>query len=393
MGDQALMSMNRKYIAEYISTAIQADAAIAAPTNEAGQFSEQLNAIYYAHRAGGSAGAYKVWTDFRRTYPELEQLVKQAESLIHADDLRNLKIPTYLLPDYPLYSGAMNLIVGASGHGKSFVALDIASRLALHANVVYIAGEGLSGYAARWEAWKDYHQVKRANLYFYAEALQVMEQYQMEAFLDLLRSHKPALVIVDTLARSAVGLDENSAKDMGQFVAACDYLRIALETSVLIVHHSGKSGDIRGSTALYGAADAVITVAKIEGLVRVSNQSAHGGKNKYGEDTFEAWYKITPHSVDGLEGAVICPAEKLEDIASKVSDLQLKILAVLKDFADGAQVKDITPSFKSARSTVYSNLNKLVAAGFAKKEYERYLIAETGLEVLEIFGGDYDESE
>ena len=387
--------MNRNYVAEYISTAIRTDNPLPVPTADAGQFSEQLQALYFAHKAGGASGAFKVWTDFRRSYPELEQIVRQSEALIHADDLRNLKIPCYLLQDYPIYTGAMNLIVGASGHGKSFVALDIAARIALHANVVYIAGEGLSGYAARWEAWKDYHQVKSANLYFYSEALQLMEQFQMELFLDLLRSHSPQLVIVDTLARSAVGLDENSAKDMGQFVAACDYLRNQLETSVLIVHHSGKSGDIRGSTALYGAADAVITVAKMEGLVRVSNQSAHGGKNKYGEDTFEAWYKITPHEIEGLEGAVICPAEKLEDYASKVSDLQLKILSILKSYQDGALVKELLPHFKAGRSTVYNNLKKLVSQGFATKTYERFCIEEPGLEVLEIFGdgGETDADE
>ena len=48
-----------------------------------------------------------------------------------------------------------------------------------------------------------------------------------------------ALVIIDTLARTLPG-DENSAADMGRFVAGCDDLRRAAR-GIAIVHHEGKT--------------------------------------------------------------------------------------------------------------------------------------------------------
>ena len=77
---------------------------------------------------------------------------------------------------------------------------------------------------------------------------------------------EPALVVLDTWARSIPGADENSAKDTGEAVAAIDDLRIRLNTAVLIVHHTGKTGGTdRGSGALTGAVDTKLKLAKVNG--------------------------------------------------------------------------------------------------------------------------------
>ena len=56
-----------------------------------------------------------------------------------------------------------------------------------------------------------------------------------------------------------VGGDENSAKDVGRFIAAVDELRSVYKCASLTVHHTGKDGeDERGSSALRGAADAML---------------------------------------------------------------------------------------------------------------------------------------
>jgi hypothetical protein len=39
--------------------------------------------------------------------------------------------------------------------------------------------------------------------------------------------HRPALVVFDTLARSMVGGDENSARDMGQLIDGAEHVRQA----------------------------------------------------------------------------------------------------------------------------------------------------------------------
>jgi len=64
--------------------------------------------------------------------------------------------------------------------------------------------------------------------------------------------------VLDTLARSIPGADENSARDLGFFIANADAIARELEVVVIVVHHAGKSVErgMRGSSALHGAADA-----------------------------------------------------------------------------------------------------------------------------------------
>jgi AAA domain len=63
-----------------------------------------------------------------------------------------------------------------------------------------------------------------------------------------------------------VGGDENAAKDMGVFVAAADRLRQATGATVLLIHHHGKAGAVRGSTALVAAVDTILE-AKRDGTL------------------------------------------------------------------------------------------------------------------------------
>lgn len=79
---------------------------------------------------------------------------------------------------------------------------------------------------------------------------------ELVAELDAL-PQPPGLVVVDTLARAFAGADENSTKDMGAFVAACDELKARYRCAVMVLHHSGH-GDknrARGSSALKASLD------------------------------------------------------------------------------------------------------------------------------------------
>jgi hypothetical protein len=73
----------------------------------------------------------------------------------------------------------------------------------------------------------------------------------------------PGLIVVDTLARVASGVDENNARDMGAVVDGFDTLKRETRASVLVLHHSRKDGGSeRGSSALRGAADVMILCEK-----------------------------------------------------------------------------------------------------------------------------------
>jgi hypothetical protein len=75
---------------------------------------------------------------------------------------------------------------------------------------------------------------------------------------------KPGLIILDTMARTFGGGDENSASDMGAFVRNADLLKEELGTAILVVHHPGRNvkRGPRGSTALYGVLDTMMLMEK-----------------------------------------------------------------------------------------------------------------------------------
>jgi RecA-family ATPase len=106
---------------------------------------------------------------------------------------------------------------------------------------------------------------------FLGKPIRLLESEDIVDFGDSVEATgvTPALVVIDTLARNAVGLDENSAMDMGRLVGSCDSLRNRFDATVLLVHHSTKGGNgfaprLRGSGALEGACD-MIAVVKEDG--------------------------------------------------------------------------------------------------------------------------------
>jgi RecA-family ATPase len=93
--------------------------------------------------------------------------------------------------------------------------------------------------------------------------VQVTDVYQMNELVKLIQNkanevnEQFGLVIIDTLARSFGGADENQAKDMGAFISACDQIRANTGATLLIVHHSGVQDKerARGSSSLRAACD------------------------------------------------------------------------------------------------------------------------------------------
>ena len=85
---------------------------------------------------------------------------------------------------------------------------------------------------------------------------------------------QPGLVVIDTLARSFVGGDENSATDMGELVDAVQRIQTEVKCAVILVHHTGKKGgpqtQERGSSALRGAMDTMVRVGMSKRVVTIS---------------------------------------------------------------------------------------------------------------------------
>lgn len=183
----------------------------------------------------------------------------------------------------------LSMIYGAPGSGKSFITLDMALCQAhgiewqgmptKQGDVLYIAGEGVGGLGKRVKAWKMSHGLGASgHFHMLPLAVNFREQGDVEKLIYSIErlDRQWTCIYVDTLARALLGADENSATEAGLAVAAADALKQAFDCAVVFVHHSGKNSDrgARGSSAIIGAVEASIAVAKDEQTItmRVEKQ-------------------------------------------------------------------------------------------------------------------------
>jgi hypothetical protein len=136
----------------------------------------------------------------------------------------------------------------------------------MRSKVLYIAGEGGLGAAQRIKAWESEHNLNVGqDLWMITEAVLIgSKDRELWAWLaEQVRDQGIRLVIFDTLARMSLGLEENSASDMGNAVARFDRLRRDAECGVMVVHHTTRGATHgRGSTAILGALDSEVLISE-----------------------------------------------------------------------------------------------------------------------------------
>jgi hypothetical protein len=206
--------------------------------------------------------------------------------------------PVRWLIDKVLPVGSFSALYGPPGSFKSFHALHIAHCIATGTawmgnevteagGVLYIAGEGFGGVGARIKACKQHHQTE-AGAPIYVIRHQLNLRSSVEDFNALMLAVETLvmdtgidfkLIVIDTLARSFGGGDENSASDMMQFVVTCGHIqKIVQDAALMILHHSGKDSakGMRGSSALLGAVDTELELIRFEdsmkGIIRTAKQ-------------------------------------------------------------------------------------------------------------------------
>ena len=182
--------------------------------------------------------------------------------LLSPSGLRDLPEPEPLIENV-LDQGTTALLFGRFGSMKSFTALDWAccvasgkswqGRATKRARVLYVVAEGISGFAPRVDAWETGWRTKidDDSMRFYPRPINLLGR-DVDALASEVESGGYGLVILDTLARCMVGGDENSAKDAGIVIDSMTHLVHATPGSrgvVLSLHHSGKGGGVRGSSA------------------------------------------------------------------------------------------------------------------------------------------------
>jgi RecA-family ATPase len=189
--------------------------------------------------------------------------------LYHESELDSLPEPSWLVDGH--LTDGFTVMYGPPKKGKTFLALSWAlsigsghrwhSHPVAQAPVLYVSGEGAGGLRRRTRAWHVAEQVARSQMYVIPFGVRLVDREHVLQLRSDIHSTGARLLVVDTLARSMAGADENSAQDMGMAIQAVDWLREKTGCAALVLHHSGVSGERpRGSTALFGAADTLIRV-------------------------------------------------------------------------------------------------------------------------------------
>lgn len=231
--------------------------------------------------------------------PSLPYVAIYRNALLDSGGLDTILEPVPLITG-TLFTNSTAWIVGKPGHGKSFVALDIAGcvgtgqpwqdRGVTQGLVLYVAAEGVSGMRRRVRAWEESYGRPMTGVMWLPMAVQAGKPAEWRGLRELAAELQPAMIVLDTQARITVGMEENAAKDMGEFIDSLEKLRGATEACVLTVHHQGRSGDhMRGSTAMDGAATTVIRVEKDEDVITVKNP-----KQKDLDEFEDIELKLTP---------------------------------------------------------------------------------------------------
>jgi hypothetical protein len=136
--------------------------------------------------------------------------------------------------------------------------------------VFYLAAEGLSGLKLRIRAWETDRGVKVGRaLALFPRAVQVIGP-EWPGLVTLAASLRPSLVIIDTQAQVTGGVNENDAGAQGEVINALQAMRAATGSTVLLVHHAGKTGDGesgRGINTIEGAMTSEFAATKINSVV------------------------------------------------------------------------------------------------------------------------------
>lgn len=199
------------------------------------------------------------------------------------DDLGDMPAPKWLI--HGLFEvGSLVMLAGPPASYKSFLALDwvlsMATKRRWHgrdttpSKVLYVLGEGKASLLKRITAWTHYYNVKgsdmdelRTNFRVTFDVPQMASKASVDNLLAQLKAEgfEPDVIVVDTFARSFVGLDENSQRDTGLWVESADRLRQNGYT-VIFLHHTAKNTEFgvkyRGSTAIMGAMDTAFTLVR-----------------------------------------------------------------------------------------------------------------------------------
>lgn len=207
----------------------------------------------------------------RATGANLSRVDQLLAEMLDSNGLENMPALEPLVGDL-LHLDSLARVIGPSGHMKSFMTIDVAGHVGTglpwhgmpvhQGTVIYLVAEGARGIRKRVRAWEQHYGTRMSNVLFLPRPVQAMDPEWL-TLIEACKRLGPVLIVIDTQARVSVGVEENSAKELGLVIDRMEQLRAGTGACVLVIHHTGHIGDHgRGSSSAKGALQSELHVSK-----------------------------------------------------------------------------------------------------------------------------------
>lgn len=207
---------------------------------------------------------YKNFKELNNMYPSEDENVFLVDDLIESNSLNLLVAPSYTGKTYVAIDLCRAVLSGDSFIGKS----------TNQGGVVYFDNEMKPKYFVKRLRKLNFVDDEN-NFYYYNNIFpDVTQEEDKKIFFDQMKIFaeykNTKLIVVDSLNSSSNGLEENSNKDMREFM---NFLNELSEIcTVLVIHHTSKYNnpknlqreDIRGASSIFNVCDNVFVIDKDE---------------------------------------------------------------------------------------------------------------------------------
>ncbi|MFY9343381.1 MAG: AAA family ATPase [Planctomycetota bacterium] len=310
----------------------------------------------------------------------------------------------------------VGFLVGPSNVGKTAVAVDWAMRVYYGHNwhgrcvragsVLYVVGEGMTGFGARCEAWPIANGAREPGDRYVAVANGLpplssptgrTELAGIVADLARQHGHPPTLVVIDTLSAHWAESEDRS-EFAAPAMAALAQLAAEHSCCVLLLHHERKptenarGGDLaalRGSGAWAAAADFVLAVSGKPDAIQLATIKQRDAERaapirlRLQRVELGVGQQNRPRASVVVLPAMDSPAPRLEDEGMhKRAAADAYRFAVLRTVADkGGKVasgRTIVDNTEGRNASLFAAIKEAVAAGELVPDGDGYRLTEAG---------------
>jgi KaiC/GvpD/RAD55 family RecA-like ATPase len=327
-----------------------------------------------------------------------DRLIDASVGFDLGDALMNRNYRSWLVDNIVPLRG-LTVLGGASGSGKTFVAIDVAVAVASGqpflghktepSGVIYVSTEDdLENLKRRFVPHADRlnpirHEVplRASSSYMnlaadYRAAMRVVEDQ-----INILRRTRgiaPGLIVLDTIQGMSHGLDENSPSGMGLILRFLREIEDRHGCAVMALHHTPQGAErLRGHGSLHAAAQAVLVV----------RQEGQGGslsavKLKSGPGNLKLGFRRRVVSLgndawgDEVTTCVIEPAQIEEKTAEQRLSLDLRVIEAIRK-NPGISQAEIAKEVQTSVGSVNKTLKCLAEAKKLVRQGGKYRLPET----------------